>query len=260
MICILVFAAIGWPTDSLWEEALSRATVIDSIEWDAKAIDCLKADAKQPPYIVQRTLPDGQMCKPCQVAWKRIEAELNPIGWKTGPGGHFRQEAYSRVNDESRPVPYYQLVSGGELVKTWDHTATPVELAKALHAEQTAAKAAPAVGAVRVATAPGKVVAKSVIESLRPLIGDGGKLSFEYAKDGRPAVLRTTAGTVTIPARCTATWSMPKPNELQVKLSESIRIQPGSFPITIEVTGFAITEDKLTASIPWLPDAVIELR
>jgi hypothetical protein len=258
MICILLFAAIGWPTDSLWEEALSRATVVDSIEWDAKAIDCLKADAKHPPYIVQRTLPPSQWCIPCEVAWKRIEAELKPIGWTTGPGGHFRQ--LSIVQGEHRPVPFYELVSGGEVVKTWDHTATPVELAKALHAEQTAAKAAPAVGAVRIATAPGKVVAKSVIESLKPLIGDGGKLSFEYARDGRPAVIKTQAGTVTIPAKCVATWSMSKPNELQVKLSESIRIQPGSFPVTIEVTGFSVTEDKLTASIPWLPDAVIELR
>jgi hypothetical protein len=259
MICILLVAAIGWPTDSLWEEALSRATVVDSIEWDAKAIDCLKADAKHPPYIVQRTLPAGQRCKPCEVAWKRIEAELNPRGWiTTGPGGHLRQE--SIVNGESRPVPFYELVSGGEVVKTWDHTAAPVELAKALHAEQTAAKSAPAVGAVQIATAPGKVVAKSVIESLKPLIGDGGKLSFEYTRDGRPAVVKTAAGTVTIPAKCVATWSMPRANELQVNLSESIRIQPGSFLVTIEVTGFSVTEDKLTASIPWLPDAVIELR
>jgi hypothetical protein len=237
---------------------LSRATVVDSIEWDAKAIDCLKAESRETPYIVQRTLPAGQRCKPCEVAWKRIEAELKPIGWTTGPGGHLRQ--ISIVQGESRPVPFYELVSGGQVVRTWDHTATPVELAKALHAEQTAAKAAPAVGAVQIATAPGKVAAKSVIESLKPLIGDGGKLSFEYSKDGRPAVVKTQAGTVTIPAKCVATWSMPRANELQVKLSESIRIQPGSFPVTIEVTGFSVTEDKFTASIPWLPDAVIELK
>jgi hypothetical protein len=209
------------------------------------------AQASPDFHIVQLTSPQ---CTKCQPAWQVLQVALVRNGWTFGPGKWFRQETVAF----NRPLPAYQLRVGSAVLKEWPAGVKPEELALALSDAVTTPRAAkPKIERPASAFTVGSLKAReqvaALLATMRPLLGNGGKLSIDYSRNGADAPFVLAGVRIQIPAKTRIDWTM-RGEVLQVSFSQPITFSPVQWPTSFTVTGFAIGETSVTMQMPWMID------
>lgn len=97
---------------------------------------------------------------------------------------------------------------------------------------------------------------RSVIDTLRPLLGDGGKLAITYTGPASPEI-GVSGINITFANPTTLTWTFTD-DVLRCEFNPSPTAKVKGFPVKFR--GLKLTPEKIVVDIPWLPDAVIEVR
>jgi hypothetical protein len=95
-----------------------------------------------------------------------------------------------------------------------------------------------------------------LIEALRPVLGDGGKVSMTYAGQKSPTV-QVSGVDVSFAASTTFTWTMAE-DTLRCEFNPAPVARVKGFPIKFR--GMKVTAERIVVDIPWLPDAEIEVK
>lgn len=233
------------------------------IEWDEAALSSLQAastaSAVQPEaFIVQLTNPT---CLPCKQQWNAGQVQLSPLGWKFGPTGHFRQLLATNL-----PTPTYRLMRGGVILREWPSGASWVDMSNALRKaidEPATGKAEQAMGFISLGTIPAKAEVGQFIDALKPILGNGGKLTAIYKRQGQLAPLTLPGGggiSVIIPQETELTWTMPG-EAVVITASKPLVVQMTSpLPASVRLAGVTIGRDRITPGLIGLPDPHINIK
>lgn len=233
------------------------------IEWDEAALSSLQAassaSADQPEaFIVQLTNPT---CLPCKQDWAAGQRELVPLGWKFGPTGHFRQLLATNL-----PTPTYRLMRGGAIVQEWPSGTRWADMANALRKsidEPATGKPEQAMGFISLGTVPAKAEVGQFIDALKPILGNGGKFTATYQRQGQLAPLTIPGGgglSVIIPPATELNWTMSG-EAVVVTSSKPLVVQITSpIPASLRISGLTIGRDRITPALIGLPDPHINVR
>ncbi len=230
-----------------------------AIEWDATGLSQLQSGvaAKAPDtYVAQITRPNYL---PCVQQWSSGRTELIPFGWIFGPTGHFRQE-YSPEG----AVPRYELRQGGQVIQNWPSGTRWADMSQALRKalDDPVVSQPGTVGFISLGSIPARQEISALLDSLRPILGNGGKIQTTYTRKGHLAPLelpQLSGMSLIIPEQTDLTWTMHG-ESLVINASKPVIIQTGGWLAgSIRIQGVTIGKEKIVPSVAGIPDPVIRV-
>lgn len=120
-----------------------------------------------------------------------------------------------------------------------------------------AVKEAP-VGAFNAGTIPGsRKPVKAFLEAARPLLGDSGSLKVELSRSPKRDVEYTFGrAKILIPADLNVTWKK-EGTGVRIEFKPNLTVEYGI--LNQRLRGVLVTEDKITADLPWCPDPELQV-
>lgn len=239
----------------------------ESVKWDASGLAALQAasSAAESPagkpdlYVAQITKP---FCAPCVQQWETGKRELMPRGYTFGGKGHFRQEI-----NPTLPTPQYELRRGNEVLQRWPSGTSWAMMANAFRKafDEPAATVTDSqpYGFVSLGEIPAKAEITQFIETMRPILGDSGKLVVQYYRNGQLAPLTLPFASnlsIIIPASSNVTWTM-KGESVVISADKPLVLQiSGSWPVSLRIDGLTIGKEKIIPSVQGMIDPYIKVR
>lgn len=206
----------------------------------------------------------GTWCGPCVIDKPKIEAAAKAAGLSCSPynGADVQQidideSPKAAARYQSDRYPLYVLVDrdGNELARQVGGGTWPTLLQQI---NQRAPQSSGPAG-LRIGTLDGgRTSIAAVIEQLRPLLQDGGKLSVTYqAASGKPATIDVAGQPIQLGNPTQLAWTL-KGDVLRCQLTPPATATVKGFPV--QLRGVQLSEKRIIVDIPWLPDAEIDVR
>ena len=238
-------------------------------QWDVGAWQQVARESvPSAPGRVQWWVFTADWCKPCRVSEADYKPWMMKGGWRvsTADDAHVKLIDGSRYPDlmathNVRSFPTFILfdTDGCEIERHETYPGRDVLVARYNDVVRLPNARQSNVGAIEIGKVPGKEQSKQLLSSLAPLLGSGGELTVKYARNGKPIPLAIEGIGLTLPGELTAKWTMQN-GVLNIGFNQAVRVTVAGLPLSIWVDGIRLSEDELTASIPWLPDASITLE
>ena len=214
--------------------------------------------------VTQRPRPDKRLivftaedCPPCKVQGPLIVTAAEDMGLSVGPGMDVEfkdcvQNSAEQIRRKVERIPCAILVDaqGDEIGRAVGPNWKP--LLEQMRPRDITRAAGMSLGTLKGSRE--KVL--GLIETLRPILGDGGKLSMSYAGQKSPTV-QVSGVDVSFAASTTFTWTMAE-DTLRCEFNPAPVARVKGFPIKFR--GMKVTAERIVVDIPWLPDAEIEVK
>ncbi|QDT54652.1 hypothetical protein Pan44_26870 [Caulifigura coniformis] len=111
-----------------------------------------------------------------------------------------------------------------------------------------------AVSAIGVGSVRARPQILQLIDTMRPILGNGGSLTFVYKRSGStPTEIPLGEIPIRVFANTSVTWSF-KGENLVVAINPPVQARVAGW---INVAGVTITPERLTLDLPWLPDVAL---